>query len=101
MRRLFKDETNAVRAQKFLIMIEERQTSGNPIRTTEWEYLLEEFNVERASFYGMRNKLLGAGLITHKKGEYRLSGQFSKELMDLSRWWWTAVLHNDPEKLQP
>jgi len=47
----------------------------------------------------MRNKLLGAGLITNKGGEYRLSGMFSRDLVDMARWWWTAVLGNDLENL--
>src|SRR6056297_3150651 len=77
MRRLFQEETTAVRGQKFLIMVEERQRNGNPIKTNEWEQLLEELDIGRASFYSMRNKLLGGGLISNKGGEYRLSGQFS------------------------
>jgi len=47
----------------------------------------------------MRNKLLGAGLITNKGGEYRLSGTFSRDLMDMARWWWTAILGNNLENL--
>jgi hypothetical protein len=35
----------------------------------------------------MRNKLLGAGLISIRNKEYRLSGQFSKDLIDMARWW--------------
>jgi len=55
--------------------------------------------VGKASFYSMRNKLLGAGFISNKNGEYRLSGQFSKDLKDMAEWWWSAVLKNDPENL--
>ncbi len=99
MRRIFQEHGTALRGQKFLIMIEERQKSGNPIKTSEWETLLEELDIGRSSFYAMRNKLLGAGLITHKKHEYRLSGQFSKDLADMAKWWWTAVLGNDSDKL--
>mgnify|MGYP000998542136 CR=1 FL=1 len=91
--------TTAVRGQKFLTMIEERQAAGNPIRTDEWKALLEELQVGRASFYAMRNKLLGAGLISIKNKEYKLSGQFSKDLLDMARWWWSAVLHYPEENL--
>jgi len=97
MRRIFQEDATAVRGQKFLTIIEERQAAGNPIRTDEWKTLLEELQIGRASFYAMRNKLLGAGLISIKNREYRLSGQFSKDLIDMARWWWTAVL-NQPEE---
>lgn len=100
MRRLFQEETTAVRGRKFLNMVEDRQKAGNPIRTDEWKNLLEELDVSRASFYAMRNKLTGAGLITVKNHEYRLSGQFSKDLSDMARWWWTAILQNDEENLR-
>jgi hypothetical protein len=99
MLRLFQEETTAQRGQKFLIMVEERQKSSNPLKTKEWEQLLVELNVSRSAFYAMRNKLLGAGLITNKGGEYRLSGTFSRDLMDMARWWWTAVLGNNLENL--
>ncbi len=42
MRRLFQEDTTAVRGQKFLTMVEERQKSGNPIKTNEWESILED-----------------------------------------------------------
>ncbi|WP_292470627.1 hypothetical protein [Methanolobus sp.] len=100
MRRLFQEEATAVRGQKFLMMVEDRQKSGNPIKTSEWESLLQELDIGRASFYSMRNKLLGAGLISHKNQEYRLSGQFSKDLVDMARWWWTAILNENPESLE-
>jgi hypothetical protein len=99
MLRLFQEETTAQRGQKFLIMVEERQKSSDPLKTKEWEQLLVELNVSRSAFYAMRNKLLGAGLITNKGGEYRLSGMFSRDLMDMARWWWTAVLGNNLENL--
>ena len=99
MRRIFQEDTTAVRGQKFLTMIEERQAAGNAIRTDEWKVLLEELQIGRASFYAMRNKLLGAGLISIKDKEYRLSGQFSKDLLDMARWWWSAVLHYPEENL--
>jgi predicted transcriptional regulator len=69
------------------------------LKTAEWEKLLGELNVSRSAFYAMRNKLLGAGLISNKGGEYRLSGMFSRDLMDMARWWWTAVLDNNLENL--
>ena len=99
MLRLFQDETTAVRGRRFLAMVEERQRNGNPLRAEEWKKLLEELNVSRSAFYAMRNKLLGAGLITNKGGEYRLSGMFSRDLMDMARWWWTAVLNNSLDNL--
>lgn len=99
MRRIFQEDATAVRGQKFLSMIEERQAAGNAIRTDEWKTILEELQIGRASFYAMRNKLLGAGLISIKNREYRLSGQFSKDLVDMARWWWTAVLDQSGESL--
>ncbi len=99
MRRIFQEDTTAVRGQKFLTLIEERQAAGNAMRTDEWNAILEELQVGRASFYAMRNKLLGAGLISIKNKEYRLSGQFSKDLLDMARWWWTAVLNQPEENL--
>lgn len=99
MRRIFQEDATAVRGQKFLTIIEERQARGNAIRTDEWKTLLEELQISRASFYAMRNKLLGAGLISIKDKEYRLSGQFSKDLLDMARWWWTAVLNQPEENL--
>ena len=99
MRRIFQEDATAVRGQKFLSMVEERQAVGNAIRTDEWETILEELQIGRASFYAMRNKLLGAGLISIKNKEYRLSGQFSKDLINMARWWWTAVLNQSEESL--
>ena len=80
-------------------MVEERQKSGDPLRTREWKELLVELDVSRSAFYAMRNKLLGAGMISNKGGEYRLSGMFSRDLIDMARWWWTAVLANNLENL--
>lgn len=99
MLRLFQEETTAERGQKFLTIVEDRQKSGDPLKTREWNELLMELNVSRSAFYAMRNKLLGAGLITNKGGEYRLSGMFSRDLMDMARWWWTAILANNLENL--
>ncbi len=99
MLRLFQEETTAHRGRKFLMMVEERQKSGDPLKTDEWERLLIDLDVSRSAFYAMRNKLLGAGLITNKGGEYRLSGVFSRDLMDMARWWWTAILGNNLENL--
>jgi hypothetical protein len=97
--RLFQDESTAIRGRKFLALVEERQKSDRPIKTQEWKQLLEELKVSRSAFYAMRNKLLGAGLITNRGGEYRLSGMFSRDLADMARWWWTAVLNNSLENL--
>src|SRR5512133_623737 len=99
MRRIFQEDTTAVRGQKFLSMVEERQAAGNAIRTDEWKTVLDELQIGRASFYAMRNKLLGAGLISIKNKEYRLSGQFSKDLIDMARWWWTAVLDQSEDNM--
>jgi hypothetical protein len=35
MRRIFQEEVTAVRGQKFLTMVEERQAKGNAIKTAE------------------------------------------------------------------
>jgi hypothetical protein len=99
MLRLFQDETTAIRGRRFLAMVEERQRNGDPLKVGEWKKLLEELNVSRSAFYAMRNKLLGAGLITNRGGEYRLSGMFSRDLVDMARWWWTAVLNNSLDNL--
>jgi len=99
MLRLFQEETTAERGQKFLALVEERQRNGDPLKTHEWKGLLVELDVSRSAFYAMRNKLLGAGLISSKGGEYRLSGMFSRDLVDMARWWWTAVLAKNLENL--
>ncbi len=99
MLRLFQEEATALRGQKFLAMVEVRQRSGDPLKTREWKTLLVELDVSRSAFYAMRNKLLGAGLISNKGGEYRLSGMFSRDLADMARWWWTAVLNNNLDNL--
>ena len=99
MRRLFQEEKTAAVGQKFIMLIDDRQKNNDPIKTGEWKETLEELGIGKASFYSMRNKLLGAGLISNKNGEYRLSGQFSKDTNDLATWWWSAMLNNDPENL--
>ena len=99
MRRLFQNESSAIRGQRFVMLILEREASGNPIRTEEWRQLLDDFDISISSFYAMRNKLLGAGMITNKKGVYRVSGQFGKDLVDMARWWWVAVLKRDLNSL--
>lgn len=99
MRRIFRKEEVALKAVKFLSIIEERQKAGKPLRVEEWEKVLDELKMVRSSFYSMRNKLLGAGMIAIRDGEYTLSGAFSKDLMDMARWWWVAVLGYDPESL--
>ncbi|HDJ38076.1 MAG TPA: hypothetical protein ENF24_02675, partial [Methanosarcinales archaeon] len=68
MRRLFQDEGTAIRGQRYLEIIIEREESGSPMQTNEWRQMLDEFGISRSSFYAMRNKLLGAGMITNKKG---------------------------------
>jgi len=99
MRRIFRKEEVALKAVKFLTLVEERQKSGKPLRVEEWEEIMEELGMVRSSFYSMRNKLMGAGMITIRNGEYHLSGAFSKDLVDMARWWWVVVLGYDPESL--
>jgi len=99
MRRLFQNESSAIRGQRFIMLILEREASGNPIRTEDWQQLLDEFEISISSFYSMRNKLLGAGMITNKKGVYLVSGQFSNDMVDMARWWWVAVLKRDLDSL--
>jgi len=99
MLRLFQEEATALRGRKFLTMIENRQTEGRPLKTSEWKQTMEYLGVSRSAFYAMRNKLLGAGLISNRGGEYRLSGMFSRDLVDMARWWWTAILGNSPDNL--
>lgn len=88
-----------MRAKRFLEMIEKRKNSGQPILVREWNLLIKELDVSRSSFYSMRNKLLGAGLLEIRGGEYHLSGKFSKDLVDMAKWWWITILKNSPETL--
>ena len=99
MLRLFQEEATASRGRRFLNMVEERQKAGQPLRVEEWKLVMANLDVSRSAFYAMRNKLLGAGLISNRGGEYKLSGMFSRDLVDMARWWWTAVLDNDLESL--
>lgn len=99
MRRIFRKDEVALKAVKFLTMVEERQKSGKPIKVEEWEEMMNELGMGRSSFYSMRNKLVGAGMITIRNGEYHLSGAFSKDLVDMARWWWVVVLGYDPDSL--
>jgi len=99
MLRLFRSERTAAKAKQFLSLVEERQRAGNPLRSEEWEEVMEELGLSRSSFYSMRNKLLGAGMLSVSGGEYRISGVFSKDLYDMARWWWTAVCGYDAESL--
>ncbi len=99
MRRVFRNEEVAMKAVKFISMIDERQKAGKPLRVEEWEKIIEELEMVRSSFYSMRNRLLGAGMISIRNGEYRLSGVFSRDLVDMARWWWTVILGHDPETL--
>lgn len=99
MRRIFRKEEVALKAVKFLTIVEERQKSGKPLKIEEWEEIMKELSMVRSSFYSMRNKLLGAGMISIRNGEYHLSAAFSKDLVDMARWWWAVVLGYDPESL--
>ncbi len=99
MRRVFRKEEIALKAVKFVNMIEERAKAGKPLRVEEWEETIKELEMAKSSFYAMRNKLLGAGMISIKNGEYRLSGMFSKDLVDMARWWWIVMLGYDEDSL--
>jgi hypothetical protein len=99
MLRLFQEEATASRGRRFLSMVEARQKAGQPLRVEEWKQVMDNLGVSRSAFYAMRNKLLGAGLISNRSGEYKLSGVFSRDLADMARWWWTAVLNNDLDDL--
>lgn len=99
MRRIFRKDEVALKAVKFLTMVEERQKNGRPLKVEEWEEMMNELGMGRSSFYSMRNKLVGAGMITIRNGEYHLSGAFSKDLVDMARWWWVVVLGYDPDSL--
>jgi hypothetical protein len=99
MHRLFQGEVTAMRAKRFLEMVEKRKNSGQPILVREWNLLTNELEVSRSSFYSMRNKLLGAGLLEIRSGEYHLSGKFSKDLVDMAKWWWVTILENSLEIL--
>jgi len=99
MRRIFRDEEVAMKAIRFITIIDERQKSGNPLKVGEWEKVMKELDMVRSSFYSMRNRLIGAGMIAVRNGEYHLSGVFSRDLVDMARWWWTVMLGYDPETL--
>jgi len=99
MRRIFRDEGVAMKAIRFISIVDERQKSGNPLRVEEWENVMKELGMVRSSFYSMRNRLIGVGMVTIRKGEYHLSGVFSRDLVDMARWWWSVILGNDPDTL--
>lgn len=99
MRRLFRKEEIALKAARFVTMVEERQKSRKPLRVEEWEEIVKELGMARSSFYAMRNKLIGAGMVTIKNGEYHLSGVFSRDLVDMARWWWVVMLGYDADSL--
>ena len=77
----FSGRRHCCRGRKFLTMVEERQAAGNAIRTDEWKAVLEELQIGRASFYAMRNKLLGAGLISIKIKSIDFQASFQKTLL--------------------
>ena len=99
MRRLFRKEEIAVKATKFITIVEERQKMGKPLRVEEWENTVKELGMRCSSFYAMRNKLIAAGMIAIKNGEYHLSGVFSRDLVDMARWWWVVMLGYDENAL--
>jgi len=99
MERLFQDGRTAERGKKFLTLVKERQENGNPLRASEWKEIIKTLDISHSSFYAMRKKLIGAGMITLKNGEYRIAGAFSRDLYDMARWWWTVVCGNDIDTL--
>ncbi len=99
MRRLFRKEEIAVKATKFVTIVEERQKIGKPLKVEEWEDTVKELGMRNSSFYAMRNKLIAAGMIAIKNGEYHLSGVFSRDLVDMARWWWVVMLGYDENAL--
>ncbi len=99
MRRIFRKEEVAIKAAKFVTIVEECEKNKKPLRVEDWQKTIDELKMSRSSFYSMRNKLIGAGLISIKNGEYRLSGVFSKDLVDMARWWWVVMLGYDEESL--
>ncbi len=99
MRRLFRKEEIALKAAKFVTIVEERQKAGKPLKVEEWEEIVKELGMAKSSFYAMRNKLIGAGMIAIKNGEYHLSGVFSRDLVDMARWWWVVMLGYDEDSL--
>jgi len=98
MRRLFRKEEVALKAVRFVNMVEEK-SKRDPLRVEDWEEIVKELGMAKSSFYAMRNKLLGAGMISIRNGEYRLSGMFSKDLVDMARWWWVVMLGYDEDSL--
>lgn len=99
MRRLFSTDSTAKIAQKFVIMIEERQNAGDSIKTEDWKQIIEALGINRSSFYSMRNKLLGAGMITIRGGEYKTSNQFALDLLDMANWWKSAINKEKVEEI--
>lgn len=90
-KRIFRDPNTQRRAKKFLNKIIDRKKSDNPIKTSEWKGILDEFEISRSSFYNMRNQLLGAGIIELRNGKYHPSIQFSKDLKNMADWWENQV----------
>lgn len=97
MHRIFQNDSSAVKGQKFLRLVEDRQLSGDPLKTIEWEAILKDLKISRVAFYAMRNRLLGLGLISIENKEYKLSGEFSRDLLDMARWWKIAILNHKEE----
>jgi hypothetical protein len=93
MRRVFQTEKTAMAGRQFIELIEERRDAGKPLNVDEYEDIMEQLGLKRGSYYSMRNKLLGAGLIYVKDREFRLSRQFSLDLIDMARWWKDAVIN--------
>lgn len=98
MRRLFQKNETAQVAKNFLCLIDDRQTSGDLLKTDEWVKTCEILGIKGSSFYSMRNKLLGAGLISVKSKEYRLSNQFTLDLIDMADWWQKTMYRDRHDK---
>ena len=51
MRRLLRKEEIALKAVKFVSIVEDRAKSGKPLKVEEWEEILEELGMAKSSFY--------------------------------------------------
>lgn len=49
MRRIFQNNSSAVKGQKFLRLVEDRQLSGDPLKTIESEAILKDLKISPCS----------------------------------------------------
>lgn len=102
MGRLFQDNDTTKRGVKFIQLLKKRQIEGNSLKINELDLILIELSCGKSSFYAMRNRLKGAGIISIRKREYRLSLQFSADLIELSDFWTFFVRSQiDIPEIQP